>query len=89
MRLILAQKCRISGKSAAGAKPKDKAKKGKTLEELEQEEGGVVKESQVPMAQIKRAQKRKGERTAGVLLAEYKSPQNQMDVPVGAHRWFH
>jgi hypothetical protein len=47
-----------------GPQPKDKGKKGKTLEELEEEEGGVVKESQVPMAHVKRAQMRKG-KTAG------------------------
>ncbi|BDA46148.1 probable CD2 antigen cytoplasmic tail-binding protein 2 homolog [Coccomyxa sp. Obi] len=48
-----------------GIPAKDPSKKGKTLEELEQEEGGIIKESQVPMAQLKRAQKRKGKGQMG------------------------
>lgn len=44
---------------------KDPSKKGKTLEELEQEEGGTIQESQVPMAQLKRAQRRKGKEQMG------------------------
>ncbi len=51
----------------AGVPVKDPSKKGKTLEELEQEEGGIIKESQVPMAQLKRAQKRKGKAQTGGL----------------------
>jgi hypothetical protein len=37
----------------------EKASKGKTLAEIEEEEGGPVKESLVGMAQVKRAQGRK------------------------------
>ena len=37
-----------------------KLAKGKTLEEVEEEEGGTIKESRVPMAQTFRAQQRKG-----------------------------
>ena len=36
------------------------ARKGKTLEQIESEEGGPVKESLVGMAQTRRAAKRKG-----------------------------
>ncbi len=49
----------------AGIPAKDPSKKGKTLQELEQEEGGTIKESQVPMAQLKRAEKRKGKGQMG------------------------
>ena len=38
-----------------------KAKKGLTLEEVEEQEGGVVKESKLGMAKTKRAQRRKQE----------------------------
>ncbi len=52
---------------STGAPVRDPSKKGKTLEELEQEEGGTIKESQVPMAQVKRAQKRQGKaQTEGI-----------------------
>jgi len=39
--------------------PEDAADKGKTLGDIEEEEGGTIKESQVAMAQAKRTQKRK------------------------------
>ena len=46
-------------KKQAGPNPKDAADKGKTLGDIEEEEGGTIKESQVAMAQAKRTQKRK------------------------------
>lgn len=42
------------------AKVEKVAKKGKTLEQIENEEGGPIKESMVGMAHNKRAAKRKG-----------------------------
>ena len=41
------------------------AKKGKTLEEIENEEGGPIKESMVGMAHNKRAARRKGTGVGG------------------------
>lgn len=40
--------------------------KGKTLAEIEQEEGGPVKESLIGMAQVKRAENRKKDGTQGM-----------------------
>uniref|UniRef100_A0A1D1ZPP3 OCRE domain-containing protein n=1 Tax=Auxenochlorella protothecoides TaxID=3075 RepID=A0A1D1ZPP3_AUXPR len=45
-------------------------KKGKTLEEMEKEEGGPVQESLVPMAQTQRAAKRKGAKDADTSILE-------------------
>ena len=46
-------------KKQVGPDSKDAADKGKTLGDIEEEEGGTIKESQVAMAQAKRTQKRK------------------------------
>ena len=46
-------------KKQLGPNDKEAAAKGKTLDDIEQEEGGTIKESQVAMAHAKRTQKRK------------------------------
>jgi CD2 antigen cytoplasmic tail-binding protein 2 len=46
--------------TAVSDKARKASRKGKTLEQIESEEGGPVKESMVGMAQSKRAAKRKG-----------------------------
>ena len=48
------------------------AKKGKTLEELEEEEGGTIKESRVAMAKTQRTQLRKG-KTKGAPILHFSS----------------
>ncbi|PRW60637.1 CD2 antigen cytoplasmic tail-binding 2 [Chlorella sorokiniana] len=55
-----AERKRAKKEKAAQAKETKAARKGKTLEQIEDEEGGPVKESQVGMAQTRRAAKRKG-----------------------------
>lgn len=60
---------------AAADQQRKAARKGKTLEQIENEEGGPVKESQVGMAQTRRASKRKGAAADTDLLE---------DVEVGA-----
>ena len=46
-------------KKQVGPDVKEAADKGKTLGDIEQEEGGTIKESEVAMAHAKRTQKRK------------------------------
>ncbi|KAI7844013.1 hypothetical protein COHA_002550 [Chlorella ohadii] len=55
-----AERKRVKKEKAAHAKEAKAVRKGKTLEQIEEEEGGPVKESQVGMAQTRRAAKRKG-----------------------------
>ena len=47
------------------------AKKGKTLEEVEEEEGGTIKESRVPMAKTLRSQQRKGKSKGALPLPSH------------------
>ena len=71
----------------AGVPVKDPSKKGKTLQELEEEEGGTIKESQVPMAQLKRAQKRTGKaQTEGTHIYNIQYTQNYHPLPM-LERW--
>ena len=53
--------------ASVAAKVAKVVKKGKTLEQIETEEGGPVKESLVGMAQNRRAAKRKGAMAGTVL----------------------
>ena len=50
-----------------------KVPKGKTLGEIEADEGGVVKESLVGMAQTKRAAQRKQAHIEGTLYRQWSS----------------
>ncbi|KAL4436141.1 hypothetical protein ABPG77_005589 [Micractinium sp. CCAP 211/92] len=54
-----AEKKRVKEQKQAEARQRKAVKKGKTLEQIEAEEGGPVKESMVGMAQTRRAAKRK------------------------------
>lgn len=48
--------------------PAPRKHKGKTLAEIEEEEGGPVKQSMAPMAHVKRAKKRKDRNDIGMTL---------------------
>ena len=57
------------------------ANKGKTLSDIEEEEGGVIKESQVAMAHAKRTQKRKARKgTREGEQYQYKSVTPEMNL---------
>ncbi len=59
------KKSKKGGAPAAGAPPPGKKKDGKTLAEIEEEEGGPIKESLVGMAHVKRAANRKADGKEG------------------------
>ena len=74
-------------KKQVGPDVNEAADKGKTLGDIEQEEGGTIKESEVAMAHAKRTQKRKarkgtregtfleGFRLSSIPLLPYASPE--------------
>ncbi len=64
------------------------AKKGKTLEEVEEEEGGTIKESRVPMAKTMRSQQRKG-KSKGNHIAPPFSPSSALPVMSCGLTWCH
>ena len=55
-------------------------RKGKTLAEIEDEEGGPVKESMIGMAHINRAAKRKGEISDAKLLENVEQAEEELQV---------